>query len=94
MVTNNIQLYKNKEMAEKGKRWKIMQENTDQEDYEKEYGCKLYSIWVYELIPYSEEYARLGWWNGRKRLGFSGHALAHSLGSLEHLREYGVSFEE
>ena len=63
-------------------------------DYEKEYGCKLYSIWCYELVPYSDEYARLGWWNGRKRLGFSGHALAHSLGSLEHLKEYGVSFED
>ena len=63
-------------------------------DYEKEYGCKMYSIWCYELIPYSDEYAKLGWWTGRKRLGFSAHALASSLGSLEHLREYGVSFED
>ena len=63
-------------------------------DYEKEYGCKLYSIWCYNLVPYSDEYSKLGWWTGRKRLGFSAHALAHSLGSLEHLKEYGVSFEE
>ena len=63
-------------------------------DYEKEYGCKMYSIWCYNLVPYSDEYSKLGWWTGRKRIGFAAHSLAHSLGSLEHLKEYGVSFEE
>jgi hypothetical protein len=62
-------------------------------DYEKEYGCRMYRVWCYNLIPYSDEYEHFGWWPGRKKIGFSAHALAHSLGSLKHLEEYGVSFE-
>ena len=62
-------------------------------DYEKEYGSKMYRVWCYNLVPYSDEYEQFGWWPGRKKIGFSAHALAHSLGSLKHLEEYGVSFE-
>jgi len=62
-------------------------------DYEKKYGCKLYSVYCYELVDYEDNYSRLGWWTGRKKLGFGAHALAQSLGSLEHLKEFGVSFE-
>mgnify|MGYP003625294297 FL=1 len=62
-------------------------------NYEARYGSKLYSVYCYNLYAYDESIKTLGWWNGRKKLGFSAHALAHSLGSLEHLRQYGVTFE-
>ena len=62
-------------------------------DYETKYGSKLYSIYCYNLFAYDESIKTLGWWNGRKKLGFSAHALAHSLGSLDHLQQYGVTFE-
>lgn len=62
-------------------------------DYEAKYGAKMYSIYCYNLYAYDETIKTLGWWNGRKRLGFNAHQLAHSLGSLEHLQQYGVTFE-
>ena len=62
-------------------------------DYEKEYGCKMYSVYCYELVDYDDSYSRLGWWIGKKKFGFGAHTLCHSLGSLEHLKEFGVSFE-
>ena len=62
-------------------------------DYEKKYGCKMYSVYCYELVEYDDSYSRLGWWVGKKKLGFAAHTLAQSLGSLEHLKEHGVSFE-
>ena len=61
-------------------------------DYEEMYGCKMYRVWCYNLIPYSDEYETLGWWTGKKKVGFSAHTLCQSLGSLKHLKEYGVSF--
>jgi len=63
-------------------------------DYEEMYGCKMYRVWCYNLIPYSDEYETLGWWTGKKKVGFSAHTLCQSLGSLKHLKEYGVSFED
>ena len=63
-------------------------------DYEGVYGCKMYRVWCYNLIPYSDEYETLGWWTGKKKVGFSAHTLCQSLGSLKHLKEYGVSFED
>ena len=63
-------------------------------DYEEMYGSKMYRVWCYNLIPYSDEYETLGWWTGKKKVGFSAHTLCQSLGSLEHLKEYGVSFED
>ena len=63
-------------------------------DYEGMYGCKMYRVWCYNLIPYSDEYETLGWWTGKKKIGFSAHTLCQSLGSLKHLKEYGVSFED
>lgn len=62
-------------------------------DYEEKYGCKMYRVWCYNLIPYSDEYETFGWWTGKKKIGFSTHTLCQSLGSLEHLKEYGVRFE-
>jgi len=62
-------------------------------DYEHKYGSKLYSIYCYNLYAYDESIKTLSWWNGRKKLGFSAHQLAYSLGSLEHLQQYGVMFE-
>jgi|TARA_R110000824_G_scaffold163952_7_gene339910 hypothetical protein len=62
-------------------------------NYEAKYGCKLYSIYCYNLYAYDESIKTIGWWSGRKKLGFSSHQLAHSLGSLEHLQQYGVTFE-
>ena len=62
-------------------------------DYEAKYGSKMYSVYCYNLYGYDESIKTLGWWSGRKKLGFNAHQLAHSLGSLEHLRLYGVTFE-
>jgi hypothetical protein len=62
-------------------------------DYEEKYGCKMYSVYCYELVDYEDKYSRLGWWQGKRKLGFGAHTLAHSLGNLEHLKEFGVSFE-
>tara|TARA_Y100001972_G_scaffold66018_1_gene80421 strand:- start:3786 stop:4496 length:711 start_codon:yes stop_codon:yes gene_type:complete len=62
-------------------------------DYEKQYGAKLYTVYNYNLYHYDESIKTLGWWSGRKKLGFNSHTLAYRLGSLEHLKEYGVTFE-
>jgi len=62
-------------------------------DYEEKYGAKLYSVYNYGLYHYDESIKTLGWWSGRKKLGYNGVALAYRLGSLEHLKEYGVTFE-
>ena len=62
-------------------------------NYEKKYGAKMYAVYNYNLHSYDESIKTLGWWTGRKKLGFNSHTLAYRLGSLEHLKEYGVTFE-
>tara|TARA_R100001463_G_scaffold92303_1_gene147054 strand:+ start:135 stop:845 length:711 start_codon:yes stop_codon:yes gene_type:complete len=80
-----------------GKEWTIEYQNSRPGigtlDYEEKYGAKMYSIYCYELFAYDESIKTLGWWNGRKKLGFNALSLAYRLGSLEHLKEYGVTFE-
>ena len=53
-------------------------------DYQKDYGCSLYRIWVLEGDKEWNEYF------GYVTLGFSAHQLSYDLGSLTHLEEYGV----
>ena len=53
-------------------------------NYEEKYGCSLYSIWVIEGdTEWSDHF---GYMTG----GFNAHQLAYDLGSLKHLKEYGV----
>jgi hypothetical protein len=54
-------------------------------DYEKLYGTKLYGIFVYEWQP-DEEYQHLG-------AGNYSTSLAYDLGSLKHLKEYGIDLK-
>ena len=53
-------------------------------DYQKDYGCSLYRIWVLEGDKEWNEYF------GYVTQGFSAHQLSYDLGSLTHLEEYGV----
>ena len=53
-------------------------------NYEEKYGCSLYRVWVIE--GEDEWHERFGYITG----GFSAHQLAYDLGSLKHLKEYGV----
>ena len=53
-------------------------------DYQKDYGCSLYRIWVLEGDKEWNEYF------GYVTQGFSAHQLSYDLVSLTHLEEYGV----
>ena len=80
-----------------GKEWTLEYQDSmpgiNTRDYEKQYGAKLYSVYNYNLYHYEDSFKLLGWWSGRKKLGFNSHTLAYDLGSLEHLKQYGVTFE-
>lgn len=55
-------------------------------DYEAKYGCKAYQIFVMQDVKESED----SFFPGVQTGGFYGYALASELGSLEHLKEYGI----
>lgn len=54
-------------------------------NYEKKYSSKCYSIYVFQEVKQDSEF-----FMGASTGGFNGYALACELGSLEHLKEYGV----
>lgn len=54
-------------------------------DYETEYQAKCYQIYVYEPIEEVDFITTV------TKGGFYAYSLAYNLGSLEHLKEYGVS---
>jgi len=55
-------------------------------NYEDKYGSKCYAIWVLENIDQDKDF----WINGVETGGYNAYALAYDLGSLEHLKDYGV----
>jgi len=61
-------------------------------DYEKEYGSKGYSIYVYQDYQGNEDFHYAYGQVVRGQAGHYGFSLAYDLGSLEHLEKYGVSF--
>jgi len=54
-------------------------------NYEKTYDSKMYQIFVITMTDFDTKY--FGW---QKIGGFWSHALAYDLGSLRHLKEYGI----
>ena len=69
---------------------KIIKEvrNTKQTDYEENYGCKCYNIYVIE--PLEEA---LDMYPNIKTGGFYATSIAYNLGSLEHLFKYDIKLE-
>lgn len=66
---------------------KVVSEATsDNTNYEEKYGCKCYSIYVFEPIEEVSEFFPRVTSGG----GFYAYALACDLGSLEHLFKYGI----
>tara|TARA_Y100001951_G_C11292225_1_gene273005 strand:- start:2426 stop:3133 length:708 start_codon:yes stop_codon:yes gene_type:complete len=59
-------------------------------DYEKKYGSKGYSIYVYS--PSSEVDENVMYYYGNSKPGYHSFSLAYDLGSLTHLEQYGVLF--
>ncbi len=58
--------------------------------YEKKYGSKGYSIYVYDPVPQEAiDKSFFPWLDGRK-VGYYSFSLAYDLGSLRHLEQYGV----
>ena len=54
-------------------------------NYESKYHSKMYQIFVITMTDFDTKY--FGW---QKIGGFWSHALAYDLGSLRHLKEYGI----
>ena len=54
-------------------------------NYVEKYGAKCYQIFVITMTDFDTKY--FGW---QKVGGFWSHALAYDLGSLRHLKEYGI----
>ena len=54
-------------------------------NYEKTYDSRMYQIFVITMTDFDTKY--FGW---QKIGGFWSHALAYDLGSLRHLKEYGI----
>ena len=54
-------------------------------NYESKYHSKMYQIFVITMTDFDTKY--FGW---QKNGGFWSHALAYDLGSLRHLKEYGI----
>ena len=54
-------------------------------NYEQKYNSKMYQIFVITMTDFDTKY--FGW---QKIGGFWSHALAYDLGSLRHLKEYGI----
>ena len=55
-------------------------------DYEKDYGCKCYAIYILEETDSSDSFFPFV-----EKGGYSAYALAYDLGSLEHLKKYSKS---
>lgn len=64
----------------------ILSEPDNQDFYINKYGCKLYKIWVIEPLDEPIEF-----FPNIDKGGFFANCLACDLGSLEHLKEYGVT---
>ena len=58
---------------------------TDPTNYVEKYGAKCYNIYVITMTDFDTKY--FGW---QKIGGFWSSALAYDLGSLRHLKEYGI----
>lgn len=58
-------------------------------NYEKKYSSKCYSIYVFQEVKQEQEF-----FLGASTGGFNGYSLACELGSLEHLKEYGVDLSK
>jgi len=63
----------------------IIVKELEDEQYENNYGSKCYSISVIEQVDSSDSYFK-----HIDSGGFNAYALAYDLGSLEHLKDYGV----
>lgn len=63
----------------------IINEVDNAEFYINKYGCKCYKVWVIEYI-----YEPIEFFPNIKKGGFFANCLACELGSLEHLKEYGI----
>tara|TARA_B100000809_G_scaffold181891_1_gene179654 strand:+ start:480 stop:1193 length:714 start_codon:yes stop_codon:yes gene_type:complete len=61
-------------------------------DYEKEYGAKGYSIYVYQDYQGNEDFHYAYGLLVNGKAGHHSFSLAYDLGSLRHLEKYGVSF--
>lgn len=58
-------------------------------DYEKEYGCPAYSVYVRQKVQDDDNF-----FSNVTQGGFSAYAPAYELCKLEHLRNYGVNLEK
>ena len=67
----------------------VMKEDT-RIDYEAKYGSKCYEIYVYEYVEWTPDMYVSGW-IGPRKMGERSFVLAYDLGSLEHLKEIGVT---
>lgn len=66
----------------------IMADMGEHSKYESKYGCRVYKIWVIEPLNEPVEYfprVTIG--------GFYASSPAYNLGSLQHLKEYGVNLD-
>ena len=62
-------------------------------DYEKKYGSKCYTIYVFEMVEWNPDMLVSGW-IGERLGGFHSSQLAYDLGSLKHLEAYGVNLQK
>ena len=62
-------------------------------DYEKKYGSKCYTIYVFEMVEWNPDMLVSGW-IGERLGGFNSSQLAYDLGSLKHLEAYGVNLQK